>query len=248
VVRISTTIYLIDHYANNLNSPMHKASTLSRLMSAIVVLGITIFTNSALALVAEFLIILTFIAAAKLPISRLLSWALYPAFFASLFALSQIPYSLVLPIITIFKAINAALVMLFLISTTPYPELFSILSIPSKTLGNIAFLTYRFFFLFIDQTGERFTVMKARGGLAGSWKTKITNLAHFIGMLFITSFETSESMYAAMKTRGYSGSISHHKKLRQKFGKQDLMPVAFVLCILAIMVVSTFFKAWRVFM
>jgi len=246
-MRISATIYLIDHYANNLSSPMHKASTLSKLISAIAALGITIFTNSALALMAEFLIILTFIGAAKLPISRLLSWALYPAFFASLFALSQIPYSLVLPIITIFRAINTALIMLFLISTTPYPELFSILSTPSKTLGNVAFLTYRFFFLFIEQTGERFTVMKARGGLAGSWKIKITNLAHFIGMLFVTSFETSENMYAAMKTRGYSGSISYHKKLRQKFGKQDLIPILFTLCILALMIISTFFKARGLF-
>jgi cobalt/nickel transport system permease protein len=246
-MRISATIYLIDHYANNLSSPMHKASTLSKLISAIVALGITIFTNSALALMSEFLIILTFIAAAKLPMSRLVSWALYPAFFASLFALSQIPYSLVLPIITIFKAINAALIMLFLISTTPYPELFSILGTPSKTLGNVAFLTYRFFFLFIEQTGERFKIMKARGGLAGNWKTKITNLAHFIGMLFVSSFETSENMYAAMKTRGYSGSISYRKKLRRKFSKQDLMPIAFALCIFAIVTISMFLKAWGVF-
>jgi len=246
-MRISATIYLIDHYANNLSSPMHRASTLSKLISAIVALGITIFAYSALALMAEFLIILAFIAAAKLPMSRLLSWALYPAFFASLFALSQIPYSLILPIITIFKAINAALIMLFLISTTPYPELFSILGILSKTLGNITFLTYRFFFLFIDQTGKRFTIMKARGGLASNWKIKITNLAHFIGMLFVTSFETSENMYAAMKTRGYSGNLSYRPKLRQQFSKQDLLPIAFTLCIFAIVIIFMSLKAWGVF-
>jgi len=87
-MRISATIYLIDHYANNLSSPMHEASTLIKLISTVVVLGITIFTNLALALIFEFFIILVFIALAKLPISRLLSWTFYPAFFASLFALS----------------------------------------------------------------------------------------------------------------------------------------------------------------
>jgi len=246
-MRISATIYLIDHYANNLSSPMHEASTLIKLISAVVVLGITIFTNLALALIFEFFIILVFIALAKLPISRLLSWTFYPAFFASLFALSQLPYSLALPIISMLKAINAALIMLFLISTTPYPELFAILSIPSQTLGNMAFLTYRFFFLFIDQTDKRFTIMRVRGGLAGSWKTKITNLAQFIGMLFITSLEISENTYAAMKTRGYSGKISYRKKLWQKFTKQDLMPITFTLCIFAALIVSMFFNPWEVF-
>ncbi len=247
-MRISATIYLIDHYANNLSSPMHKASTLSKLVSAMLALGITIFADSALSLITGFFVILMFIAIAKLPIHRLINWALYPAFFASLFALSQLPYSLVLPVVTLFKAINAALIMLFLISTTPYPELFSILSIPSKTLGNTAFLTYRFFFLFMDQTAKRFTIMKARGGLIGSWKTKIANLAKFIGMLFVTSFETSENMYAAMKTRGYSGRISYHGKLWKKFSKQDLLPVVFVLCIFATVAVPMFFKAWGIYM
>jgi len=246
-MRISATIYLIDHYANNLSSSMHKASTLTKLVSVILVLGMTIFTNSILSLITEFFIILAFIAIAKLPIPRLLNWAFYPAFFASLFALSQLPYSLALPIVTLFKAVNSALIMLFLISTTPYPKLFSILSIPSRSLGNTAFLTYRFFFLFIDQTGKRFTIMKVRGGLTGSWKTKITNIAKFIGMLFVTSFETSENMYAAMKTRGYSGRISYQGKLWRKLSKQDLMPVTFVLCIFAIIIIPIFFKAWGIY-
>jgi len=224
---------------------MHKASTPSKLISAALTLGITIFTNSPLELMIDFLLILMFMAMAELPIFRMLKWALYPAFFASLFALSQLPYSFILPIITMLKAINAALIMLFLVSTTPYPELFSVISIPSQTIGNVAFLTYRFFFMFIDQAGKRFTAMRARGGLAGGWRKRVENLANFLGLIFVTSFEISENVYSAMKTRGYSGKIFCHRKKGRRFSKSDSMPVAFALCFSTLMVISLFIREWR---
>jgi cobalt/nickel transport system permease protein len=237
-----STIYLIDHYANNLSSHMHKASTLSKLISTTLALGITMFTSSSLALMIDFLLILMFMAIAELPVFRMLQWALYPAFFASLFALSQLPYSFILPIITMFKAVNTALIMLFLVSTTPYPELFSVISIPSQTIGNVAFLTYRFFFMFIDQTSKRFTAMKARGGLAGDWRKRVDNLANFVGLIFVISFEISENVYSAMKTRGYSGKIFCHRKMGRRFSKNDLMPAAFALCFSTLMVISLFIR------
>jgi len=237
-----SAIYLIDHYANNLSSYMHKASTLSKLISAALALGITMFTGSALALMIDFLLILMFMRTAKLPIFRMLRWTIYPAFFASLFALSQLPYSFILPIITMFKAVNAALIMLFLVSTTPYPELFSVISISSQTIGNVAFLTYRFFFIFIDQASKRFTAMKAKGGLVGGWRKRIENLANFLGLIFVISFEISENVYSALKTRGYSGKIFCHRKKERRFSKNDLMPVAFALCFSTLMVVSLFIR------
>ena len=225
---------------------MHKASTLSKFISTALALGITMFTSSSLALMIDFLLILMFMAMAELPVFRMLQWALYPAFFASLFALSQLPYSFILPIITMFKAVNTALIMLFLVSTTPYPELFSVISIPSQTIGNVAFLTYRFFFMFIDQASKRFTAMKARGGLAGGWRKRVDNLANFVGLIFVISFEISENVYSAMKTRGYSGKIFYHRKIGRKFSKNDFMPIAFALCFSTLMVISLFIREWGV--
>lgn len=242
----TSAIYLIDHYANNLNSPMHRASPLSKLIGIALAFGITAFTNSAPALMIEFLLVLMFMALARLPLLRMLEWALYPVFFASLFALSQLPYSFILPIVTLFKAMNSALIILLLVSTTPYPELFSIIGTLSQTLGNIAFLTYRFFFLLVDQVDKRLVAMKVRGGLTGGWEKKVASLASFVGSIFVVSFEMSENVYSAMKVRGYSGRILCHRKLRRRLSRNDLVPFAFASCFFATLVVFLFLREWGV--
>jgi cobalt/nickel transport system permease protein len=226
---------------------MHRASPLSKLIGAALAFGVTALTNSAPALMVEFLLVLVFLALARLPILRMLQWALYPVFFASLFALSQLPYSFVLPIVTLIKATNSALIVLLLVGTTPYPELFSIIGAFSQTLGNISFLTYRFFFLLVDQVDRRLSAMETRGGLAGDWGRKIANLAGFAASIFVISFETSENVFAAMGIRGYSGRILCHRKLERGLNKSDLVPFAFAFCFLATSVAFLFLKEWGVF-
>jgi cobalt/nickel transport system permease protein len=237
-----STIYLIDHYANNLNSPIHRASALSKIIGAALALGTSMLTDSVIALMVDFLIILMMILLARLSPFRMLKWAIYPAFFASIFAVSQLPSSFIRPLATMLKAINSALIMLFIASTTPYPELFSILGNISQTIGNVAFLTYRFFFLFIDQASKRFTAMKSRGGLAGGWKKRIINMANFMGLIFVISFETSENVYSALKIRGYDGKIVCNRKIDLRLSWNDLLPFAFASCFLLVMVFSLLFK------
>ncbi|RLI41842.1 hypothetical protein DRO59_05815 [Candidatus Bathyarchaeota archaeon] len=213
---------------------MHNASVITKFLVTAALILLVITTNSVLALLAYFALILLYVTFSKLPLVRILRWALYPAFFATFFALSQIQYSLILPVITVLKAVDAALIMLLFINTTPYPQVFSILSRVSKTLGNIAFLTYRFFFIFIEQADKRFTTLKVRGGLAGGLKRTIRNISHFIGSLFITFIDISQDTYYAMRVRGYNGIISCRPGGWMRVNIHDFTPVSMFLCFLII--------------
>lgn len=215
---------------------MHKASVITKSLVTVALILLVITMNAIAVLVADFILTLLFIVFSKLPLLRILRWALYPAFFAIFFALSQLPYSVILPVITMLRAVDAALIMLLFINTTPYPQIFSQLSKVSKTLGNVAFLTYRFFFIFIEQTDKRFTTLKVRGGLAGSLKRTIRNLSQFIGSLFIVFMDVSEDTFNAMKVRGYTGKISCRLGPWTKVSVYDLMPITMLVCFILVAV------------
>ena len=235
------TIYLVDYYANNLKSHMHKASVTMKLLTTAIAVLLIITTHSVTLLIIDFALTLIFIGFSNLPVLRILRWSLYPAFFASFFAISQLPYSLITPLITIFRAVDAALVMLLLINTTPYPQIFFMLSKISRTLGNIAFLTYRFFFIFIEQAEKRFTTLKVRGGLAGGLTRTIKNISHFIGSLFLVFVDISEETYYATKTRGYSGIISCRPGPWMKINSHDWMPFTLLTFLTLIIIVYWLF-------
>jgi len=220
-----STIYLIDDYANNLDSAMHRASVETKIASTAVALGTIIFSTTILTLVGQFLIILLFQFASRLPVKRLLIWAVYPAFFAVIFAISQAQYSVELSAQTMLRAVDAALLLLLLIGTTPFTRIIAVLGKASRTLSNLAFFSYRFFFLFTDESSRRLTALRVRGGFEGAIQTKIKNAANLIGLLFVSYMESGEKLYDAVKTRGYRGEFSTEAALLGELTRYDFAPV-----------------------
>ena len=203
-----SAIYLIDDIANNGRSAMHQASPKTKMFSAGVALGAVIFSTSLSALVGQFFLAIVFQAASRLPVRRLLIWAAYSAFFAAIFAISQAQYSLALSAQTLLRAIDAALLMLLLVNTTPFTRVIATVGKISRTLSNLAFLSYRFFFLFMEESERRLTAIRVRGGLHGSIWSKVRNVASLMGLLFVSFIESGEKVYDAIKTRGYRGRFS----------------------------------------
>jgi len=220
-----STIYLIDDYANNLDSAMHRASVGTKIASTAVALGTIIFSTTILTLVGQFLIILLFQFASRLPVKRLLIWAVYPAFFAVIFAISQAQYSVELSAQTMLRAVDAALLMLLLIGTTPFTRIIAVLGKASRTLANLAFFSYRFFFLFTDESSRRLTALRVRGGFQGVIQTKIKNATNLIGLLFVSYMESGEKVYDAVTTRGYRGEFSTEAALLGELTRYDFAPV-----------------------
>jgi cobalt/nickel transport system permease protein len=233
-----STIYLVDYYANSLDSPMHRASVTVKMISTIMALGCIILNKSLLSLVLQLFLIIGFQAASKLPIRRLLLWAIYPTIFGALFALSQAQYSIELSIQTLLRAVDAALLMLLLINTTPYAKIIPLIGKFSKTISNLAFFSYRFFFLFIDESEKRLTAFRVRGGLLGPLGTKIRNIAKLIGLLFVSYMESGEKVYYAVKTRGYRGMFSTETVAGREMTRDDYVPILLALFSVVILVVG----------
>ena len=227
-----SAIYLVDYYANNLDSAMHRASPKVKMASTVVALCAIISSTRLPVLVAQFLTIVAFQAASRLPIRRLMLWAVYPAFFAALFAVSQIEYSVELSAQTLLRAVDAALLMLLFINTTPFTRIIPIIGKVSKTVSNLAFFSYRFFFLFIDESARRLTALRVRGGFQGSIWSKVKNAANLIGLLFVSSIESGERVYDTIKTRGYRGRFSNEAANVRGVTRDDCAPA--LLAVLAV--------------
>jgi cobalt/nickel transport system permease protein len=234
-----SAIYLVDYYANNLDSPMHRASVNIKMISFVVTLGAIIFDTLLQTLILQFFLIIGFQIASRLSIKHILLWALYPTFFAALFAVSQALYSLEMSIQTLLRAVNAALLMLLLVNTTSYTRIIPLIEKVSKTLSNLAFFSYRFFFLFVDESEKRLNVFRVRGGLQGSLANKIRNIAKLMGLLFVSYLDSGERVYDAVKTRSYKGMFSAEAAVRKRVAKDDCAPILLAVLSTLIFLVGT---------
>jgi cobalt/nickel transport system permease protein len=212
-------IYLIDYYSNTIQSILHRLAPQTKVIFLLLVLFSIILSKSILILFLILWLIIFLILVAKLPLLKILKWSLYPAFFALLFIISQIQYGF-LPFITLFRAIDAALCLLLIFCTTPYPTIFSLFSKISRPLANLFFLTYHYFFLIIDEIQIKLKVMKIRGGYAAPSKI-LKNLAFVIGHFLIHSLEKSKRLYDILLIRGFRGVM--FSRLSYKFKLADLI-------------------------
>ena len=213
-----SSIYLIDYYANSLKSDLHQMNNKTKFIFFLLFLFSILFTPSLSDLFFIFLIIFILILLAHLPLLKIFLWSIYPLFFAALFALSQIKFGL-LPLKTLFRAWDASLLMLLLIYTTPYPLFFSFLKKISSPLASVFFLSYRYFFLIIDEIQRRNQMMKIRGGYQGGIKKSLKNIGVLIANLLIFTFQKGEKLYQLLLVRGYRGKMFSRRDF--KMGIKD---------------------------
>lgn len=106
------------------------------------------------------------------------------------------------------KVVGAVSLVLFLSMTTPVNKLFSALRfyrVP-KVWVEIALLTYRYIFVFIE---EAFTVMESQRLRLGYTNAKKGSKSFGVlaGALFSKAYDQANSTYQAMKLRGYKGEM-----------------------------------------
>jgi len=199
-------IYLLDHYAYTGKSFFHQRNALAKITFLGLVLLSVVLTHSLLKLTSLFLLVASLIVSAQLPLVQFFRWSLYPAFLASLFALSQINFGY-LPILTILKAINAGLLMLFIFSTTPFPHLFNLIYRTSSVSANLFLFTYRFFFLWLDKFQIKLKLFRIRGGYQKGILFSLKNLSFLIASLFCQTYQQTEKFSLILNRRGYQGKF-----------------------------------------
>jgi cobalt/nickel transport system permease protein len=85
------------------------------------------------------------------------------------------------------------------------------LRVPNKLVQIIA-LTYRYIFVFLNETQRTLRSVESRGFRR---KTRLFNLrimGNIIGMLLVRSYERGQHVYEAMVSRGYDGRIGCLRK------------------------------------
>jgi cobalt/nickel transport system permease protein len=116
---------------------------------------------------------------------------------------------LILALTLILKACSVALLMEPMLATAPLARTlqgFAALGLPPALLAMVS-LCHRYLFVFQQEMARMHRSMRVRGFRPTTDLATMRTMAHGLGMLFIRSFERTERVYEAMRSRGYRGTF-----------------------------------------
>ena len=198
-------VAIIDYYANHGKSFLHKAKAFWKIIFTAMIIASIIITNDFYLLLGNYIALVTIAIWTKLPVTKILSIAAYPAIFALIFALAMWNGSWLRAGVIMLKALSAALTMVILIVTTPYPDIFNVIRpIVPKIISEGLFVTYRSVFILLELTDDLIKGLKVRGGITRrKYINNVKNFSSGIGLLLVRGFDFSEKFYGVMNVRGY---------------------------------------------
>ena len=202
------TLAQIDFIASAGRSPWHHASALSKLLLAAGAVLLAVFAPGlplAVALYgAAWLLVLT----SRLPLRLLAAAASYPLLFAVLFAALRWDGSVATALRLLLRPLTSSLFVVWLVATTPYPDLFAPLSrVLPRAAGDGLFLTYRALFELLGRAERLFRALRLRAATALPARRRLPIAGEGLGTLVLHGFERSQRMYSVMLLRGHSGRI-----------------------------------------
>ncbi|HVP15201.1 MAG TPA: CbiQ family ECF transporter T component [Terriglobales bacterium] len=202
----------IDHLASAGRSPWHRASALAKLLLAAELVLLAVLAPSlspSLGLLA-----VLYASAWALALSGRVPWRLllaasgYPVLFVLLFLVARWDGTLRTPVRLLLPPLTATLVAVWLVTTTPYPDLFAPLSrVLPRSVGDGLFLTYRALFELTRRTDGMWRALRLRGGARGPLSGRLAVAGEGLGTLVLHGFERSQRLYATMQLRGHTGRI-----------------------------------------
>ncbi len=231
----------VDYMAVNGKSFLHKAGPHSKiLMTLILIAGVLVADSLAkLGLIFLFAAVLILMSGADL--KEIFHLVVYPAFFSMVFALISMQQSVITGAKVMLRAIDAAMAVILLITTTSYVDIFAVLSLfLPGVIVDIFIFTYRSLFILLEKLENLLKSIRLRGGyhplrLAFNFK----NTAGMIGVLIIHSFDMSDRLYRIYTLRGYSGRIPLTRKF--KTGACDI-----VLVVMSVLLLTGVIIKWNI--
>ncbi len=228
----------IDNVSINGTTKIHKCGPAAKMIFAALLLFGFLFSRELEKIVFLILVIIIISIISAIPFKTALKLLLYPAFFSTFFALIIIKDTPNQGLIIMLKAIGSAFSMIWLILTTPYIEVFSILNLifPS-VIVDILFFTYRSFFILLGKLENILKSIKLKGGYHQfNFIKNIKNIAGIIGILIIHSFEASERMYKIYSLRGYDGKLPSGNIILIKGKKDYILIVIGIILIIGVLI------------
>lgn len=202
------TFAQIDYLASSGRSPWHHASALGKLLLAGLVVMLAVFTTSWMLLLTLLVTVLTLCLSARLPTRLILAAAAAPFFFSFVFIVATwagTPYG---PFMRMMRPMVASLIAVWLVGTTPYPDLFAPLSrVLPRVVADSLFLTYRAVFALLSRTERLWRALLLRGAVGQGGARRYALMGEAIGTVVLSGFERSQRLYQTMLLRGHSGRI-----------------------------------------
>ncbi|MHB1342313.1 MAG: energy-coupling factor transporter transmembrane component T family protein [Coriobacteriia bacterium] len=185
-------------------SALHRASPVSKLVATGLLLASVVAADDVFVIAGIALSVTAAAAAVGLPLRKMVPFALYPTLFAAVFAFASAPGPVTAALI-VLKAVTAALAVVTLMFTTPYPQVFAPLQrVTPSLVGDALLMTYRSVFILADKFSDLARAVRLRAGLSGRHPVaaaKATTRA--LGGLMLYSFDLSQREYDILRLRGY---------------------------------------------
>ena len=187
---------------------LHRAAPASKLIAAGLLLGAVMCTQDPLVATGIALSLAGATAAVRLPLRRMVPLALYPALFALVFAFAAAPGP-VTGALVVLKAVTAAMVVVMLMFSTPYPQVFAPLQrVVPAIVGDALLMTYRSLFILADKFGDLLRAVRLRSGIAARQPLRAARATtRALGGLLLYSFDLSQREYDILRVRGYEGRL-----------------------------------------
>lgn len=220
------TLAQMDYLASTPRSPWHAASALSKLLLAGLLVLLAVTTPSRSLLGALFVLALTLAVSGRLPFRLIALAAGYPMFFVTLFVLTHWDGTWATPARLVLRPLACSLTAVWLMGTTPYPDVFAPLSrVLPRGVGDALFLIYRALFDLLGRLERLWRALRLRGGTQGPARRRLALAGEGLGTLVLYGFERSQRVYAALQLRGRSGRICGCRHYAEG-GAADLLAVA----------------------
>jgi len=202
----------LDYIAVEKRSFLHHLPPTLKIIAMAFVLFAVVGLRSILGLLGLYGILLTLFLLSRIPI-KIFSLTLYPLIFVILFIFVS-GFQIHFILLVVLKVLCGSTGVLLLLSTTPYPSIFSVLGrvLPSSFVTAL-FLTYRSIFILLNILEETQHALYLRGGFQWRhpWRS-LTNISNAFGHLIIKGIDASEKMYESMVLRGFRNKVHYRGK------------------------------------
>ncbi len=231
----------IDRSAVTGDTLLHRAAPASKLVAAGVLLAAVVSVNDPLVAAGLALSLTGAAAAVRLPLRQMLPLALYPALFALIFAFAAAPGP-VTGALVVLKAVTAALAVVTLMFSTPYPQVFAPLQrVVPTVVGDALLMTYRSIFILAEKFGDLVRAVRLRSGLSSRQPIRAARATtRALGGLLLYSFDLSQREYDILRLRGYEGGLRVSPR-RSAEPSADVAAIVYAALVLAVVLA---FRAW----
>lgn len=220
------TFAQIDYLASSGRSAWHHASAFGKLLLAALLVTLAVFTSSWMLLAALLATVLGLCLSARVPARLVAAAAAAPFFFSFVFVIATWSGSVHGPFLRMMRPMVASLTAIWLVSTTPYPDLFAPLSrVLPRVVADSLFLTYRAVFALMSRTERLWRALILRGAVGRRGRRRYELLGEAVGTMVLSSFDRSQRLYQTMLLRGHSGRICGCRHYLE-FTRADLLVLA----------------------